>query len=152
MFQLYLAVRRLSMSSALWVNYNYLLWQFFLFQSDSQHMWQGFAALLVENVIHKWRALWQDLQAQRDAVYIIVCNWLLGQRRLAQVQNSDHYQHGLCNKRLRGTAKKRESRETDCWLNDIYWGVAFLWSKKRITYILFLFVLNNSNIAQGHFG
>lgn len=93
-----------SKYSALWVNGLYLLWQLLLLQSDSQHVWQGFAALLIENVIHKWWALWQNLEAKWDAVHIIICNWLLGQRGLAQVQHSDHDQHGLCNKGLRGTA------------------------------------------------
>lgn len=113
-------------------------------------MWQGFAALLVENVIHKWWALWQDLEAQRDAVHIIVCNWLLGQRGLAQVQHSHHDQHGLCNKRLEGTAAQQGLEGQAAGLMVCTKVLPF--SELRSTYILFLFVLNNSNIAQGDFG
>ena len=87
----------------------YLLRQLLLLKSDSQHVWQGFTALLIENVIHEWWALWQDLQAQRDAVHVIVCNWLLGQRGLAQMQHSNHDEHGLRDKGLKQTADVRRA-------------------------------------------
>lgn len=144
-FQLCPTVRRWRSEFSYLSNCHYLLWQLLLFQSDSQHVGQGSATLLVENVIHKWWALWQDLQAQRDAVHIIICNWLLRQRGLAQVQYSDHDQHGLCNKWLWGR-ERAELEEQAVGL------MTFNRSEERATYILFLFVLNNSNIAQGHFG
>lgn len=113
-------------------------------------MWQGSAALLVENVVHKWRALWQDLEAQRDAVHVIVCNRLLGQRGLAQVQHSDHDQHGLRHKGLRGTAARQHGLDARA-------AGSIIFSKRGVreegtSYVLFLFVLNYGNVAQGHFG
>lgn len=41
----------------------YLLRQFLLLQSDSEHMGQGSAALLVEDVVHEGRAFRQDFEA-----------------------------------------------------------------------------------------
>lgn len=137
MLQLCPAVTRLSIEFR-----HYLLWQLLFLQSDSQHMWQGFATLLVENVIHKWWALWQDLEAQRDAVHIIVCNWLLGQRGLAQVQHGDHDQHGLCNKGLRGTARQQGLEKRGSWFNHFYKGIVFHWSKVKRGQLTFCFFLS----------
>lgn len=64
------------------------------------------------------------------------------------MQHSDHDQHGLRNEGLRRTARKHGSEEQAAGLRIFTKGV----SEERTTYILFLFVLNYSNIAQGHFG
>ena len=78
----------------------YLLGQFLLLQPDREHVRQRFTALLVEDVIHERRALRQHFEAERDALHVVVCDWLLGQRGLAQVQHRDHDEHGFSNEGL----------------------------------------------------
>lgn len=50
----------------------HLLRKFLFLQPDSKHVGKGSPALLVKDIIHERRALGQDLEAQRDAVHIII--------------------------------------------------------------------------------
>lgn len=81
-------------------------------------MREGLSALFVENIIHKWRTFRQNFQTQGNTIYIIICNWLLGKRRLSQMENSGHQQHSFSNEGLRRKTKEIEWKVVIAFLHS----------------------------------
>lgn len=90
----------------------YLLGELLFLQTHGQHVGEGLAALLVEDVVHERRQLGQHLEAQRDAVHIVVRDWFLGQSGLAQVQDGGHDEHRFGHKGLKKETQCSSLRET----------------------------------------